>query len=91
MSEAPTDRRKTKELKMTAEIYTRFISLPLVCGGFTLPDPQGGFNIYINSRLSQARQKTAFRHEIDHIKNDDFSKPLPAGVIEALALARKEI
>lgn len=64
--------------------YTvRLIPFP-VCnvGGMVTPNPDGSFSIYINSNLSQERQKEALDHELDHIRNNDFYNGIPIEEIE---------
>lgn len=46
--------------------------LPLRVGGFVCESPDGHINIYINARLSRARQCRALRHELAHIERDDL-------------------
>ena len=38
------------------DTYVRLVSLPTRVEGVTLPNDDGSFDIYINSRLSPARQ-----------------------------------
>jgi Zn-dependent peptidase ImmA (M78 family) len=37
-----------------------------------MPDPQGDYNIYINSALSEEQQRRSLLHELRHIRRDDF-------------------
>ena len=32
------------------------------------------YNIYINDKLNYEQQQEAYRHEMDHIENNDFGK-----------------
>ena len=41
-----------------------------------------GYNIYINSRLSEDQKRKALKHEVDHIENDDFYNDKPIEEIE---------
>ena len=53
--------------------YTvRLIDLPVSVGGTIVESPDGHINIYINARLSQAEQRKALEHELDHYENDDL-------------------
>ena len=54
-------------------IFTRLIELPLTIRAYTSLDPDGNYNIYLNSRLSNAMQKKAYEHELKHISRDDFA------------------
>lgn len=38
------------------------------------PNEDGSFTIFINARISHARQMAAYRHAIKHIMKDDFNK-----------------
>lgn len=52
----------------------RYVDLPYSIKGIAVPDVNGFFNIYINSRLSFEEQAKALRHEKTHIFRDDFDK-----------------
>ena len=54
------------------EIIVRKIPLPPHVRAFTMPDPQGDYNIYINCALSSEQQQTSLQHELKHIRRDDF-------------------
>ena len=65
------------------EIIVRKIPLPLHVRAFTMPDAQGDYNVYINSVLSEEQQEASLRHELRHIRRDDFYKrDRTAGEIE---------
>lgn len=64
------------------EIFIRLISMPVGVRAFTIPDADGNYNIYINSRLSAEQQKRSLYHEKMHIQRDDFYKDTSACVIE---------
>ena len=38
----------------------------------TLPNDDGSFDIYINSRLSPLRQQETLEHELRHIRHEHF-------------------
>lgn len=63
-------------------VIVRLIDAPPSCRGFTILDDEGDYNVYINSRLSMEAREATYRHELEHIKNDDFYSGLPAQVIE---------
>ena len=65
-------------------IIIRYISLPITVRAFTLPDPQGDYNVYINKDLSSEQQKKSLEHEKRHIECDDFIKEMSAVMIEKL-------
>lgn len=56
------------------EIIVRIIPLPLHVRAFTMPDPQGDYNVYINCALSEEQQLRSLQHELTHIRRDDFYK-----------------
>lgn len=64
------------------EIIIRLISMPVGVRAFTLPDADGNYNIYINSRLSAEQQRRSLHHEKMHIQRDDFYKDATACAIE---------
>ena len=45
--------------------------LPSKVGEFVAPCPDG-YNIYISSRLDDARQHEAYKHAMEHIRRGDF-------------------
>lgn len=68
---------------MTEEEYRiRLIDLPCPIRSFVKMDADGFYTIILNSRLSAEMQLKAYKHEIDHIKNDDLYSPLVADQIE---------
>ena len=50
------------------DTYVRLIPLPVKVEGVTLPNDDGSFDIYINSRLSPAMQQATLEHELRHIR-----------------------
>lgn len=50
----------------------RIIELPPHVGGFTIPDENGDYNIYLNSRLSDEKLVEAYDHEVYHIEHGHF-------------------
>lgn len=63
-------------------IIIRHISLPSSVLGVTLPDENGDFNVYINSNISDQKQKEAVEHEIKHIELDHFYNDDPVELNE---------
>ncbi len=65
------------------DYFVRVVPFPVnSVGGMVTPNPDGSFSIYINSNLSQERQKEALDHELDHIRNNDFYNGKPIQEIE---------
>ena len=54
------------------DTYVRLVSLPTRVEGVTLPNDDGSFDIYINSRLSPLRQQETLEHELRHIRHEHF-------------------
>lgn len=54
-------------------IRLKELPLPATIRAFTVPDVDGDYDIIINADLCDAAKLRAFRHEITHIVNDDFS------------------
>ena len=63
-------------------IIVRYIPLPHTIYGVTLPDYNGDFNVYINSKLPDQKQKEAVEHEIKHIELDHFYSDEPVRLNE---------
>ena len=60
-------------MKVPEEEYiVRLIELPYKVKGMTVCDENGFYNIYINSLLSPEIQAETLRHEMTHIKENDF-------------------
>ena len=67
------------------DYFVRVVPFPVnSVGGMVMPNPDGSFSIYINSNLSQERQKEALDHELDHIRNNDFYNGMPIQEVENL-------
>lgn len=64
-------------------IFIREIEMPLTVRGFTVPDANGDFNIYINRDLSDAAKRKSIEHEKTHIRRNDFQKELSVKLIES--------
>lgn len=56
--------------------------MPLTIRGFTVPDENGDYNIYINSDLSDEAKAETLKHEKLHIENNDFESDELARDIE---------
>lgn len=50
----------------------RLIPLPTRVHGFTIPDENGDYNIYLNDKLSREELNAAYAHEVAHIKKGHF-------------------
>ena len=67
------------------DYYVRELALPLAVEGVTIPNPDGSFDIYINSLLSAPRRKEVLEHELNHILHDHFYIDMPVSVMERQA------
>ena len=67
------------------DAYVRLVPLPVKVEGVTLPNEDGSFDVYINSRLSPARQQETLEHELRHIRRGHFDLDLPIGRMERQA------
>lgn len=56
----------------TPDYFVKFVELPIRTEGCTIPNPDGSFEIYINSLLCEKRQKEKLKHELEHIREDHF-------------------
>ena len=68
-----------------ADTFVRLVALPVKVEGVTLPNDDGSFDIYINSRLSPARQQETLEHELRHIRHGHFYLDMPLRRMERQA------
>ena len=67
------------------DYYVRYVSLPKRVEGVTIPNDDGSFDIYINSRLSPARRRETLEHELRHIRAEHFYLEMPIERMERQA------
>ena len=67
------------------DYYVRPVALPIRVEGVTVPNDDGSFSIYINSLLSEEKQKNVLRHELEHIKKEHFYIDMPIERMERQA------
>ena len=67
------------------DYYVRLIELPPTVLGATLPNDDGTFSVYINSRLSDEARRETLLHELEHMARDHFYKSEPIAAQEAEA------
>ena len=65
--------------------FVRLVSLPPAVEGVTVPNDDGTFDVYINSKLSLEKQGQVLMHELEHIKKDHFYNEDPVWINEAEA------
>ena len=73
----------------TPEYYVRLVELPPTVNGTVVPNPDGTFEIYLNSLLPPARQQECLDHEIRHILRDHFYSEQSVAACEAEADPRR--
>ena len=56
------------------DAYVYLVDLPNKVKGFSVPDANSDFTIYINKRLSFEEMRETYLHELRHIANGDFEK-----------------
>lgn len=54
------------------DLIVNYLDMPTTVRGRTVPNPDGTFSIFINSKLSIKGQKKALAHEVRHIMRGDF-------------------
>lgn len=67
------------------DTYIRLVPLPASVQGVTLPNDDGSFDIYINTRLSPARRQETLEHELRHIRGEHFYLDMPLDRMERQA------
>lgn len=64
------------------DYFVYYEKLPWSIHGMVSPNDDGTFSIILNSRISESMQRSAYRHEVHHIENDDFYNGIPIQIIE---------
>lgn len=54
------------------DLIVRLVPMPSGVEGFTLPDENGDYNVYISDRLDEEQRREAFLHELEHIADGHF-------------------
>ena len=52
-----------------------YLALPPGIDGFLSPNDDGTYTILISTDISEERQRRAYEHELDHLRNDDLYAP----------------
>lgn len=55
-------------------VNVQLIDMPTSVKGHTVNNSDDSYTIFINSRINQEQRILAYKHELDHIKQDDFKK-----------------
>lgn len=67
------------------DVFIRMVSLPLSVKAVTLPNADGSYDIYVNSSLTLEQRSAVVLHELEHIRHDDFYRPVPVPLAEQQA------
>ncbi len=67
------------------DYYVRTVALPIAVEGVSVPNDDGTFDIYINSRLPQEKQEEVLAHELRHLEAEHFYVDIPLRVAEQQA------
>lgn len=67
------------------DYYVRNIALPIAVEGVSVPNDDGTFDIYINSRLTREKQEEVLAHELRHLEAEHFYVDIPLRVAEQQA------
>lgn len=59
---------------LTEAIGVYFLDMDTAVEEEVHPNEDSSFSIFINARISQARQMIAYQHALEHIMRDDFGK-----------------
>lgn len=59
---------------LTEAIGVYFLDMDTAVEEEVHPNEDGSFTIFINARISHARQMLAYQHALEHIMRNDFSK-----------------
>lgn len=73
----------------TPDYFAHLVDLPPSVEGVVVPNPDGSFEIYVNSSLCPARRQECLEHEIRHIMRDHFYKDQPVSQCEQEADSRR--
>ena len=56
-----------------ADFFVRYVKLPDGFAGCCIPNDDTTFSVYLDPRYPQEVLKDTYRHEIGHLRHDDFS------------------
>ena len=65
-------------------INVELLQLPCKVKALSLKNEDDSYTIVLNSRLNAEQQRESFRHEIGHIRNDDFDTGGSQGGIDKI-------
>ena len=59
-------------MRLYDDYIVRLIDLPYGIGGVVSEDSDGFYSIYLNARHTREKNKESLKHELRHIKHNDF-------------------
>lgn len=63
-----------------SDLNVNFLDMPTSVHGRTVPNEDGSYSVFINSRLCDSMCKEAYEHEVSHIERGDFDCDCGKGV-----------
>lgn len=70
---------------MTQDVNTFIVDLPTSIKSFVRQNDDMTVTIVLNARISREERILAYKHELDHLNNDDLSSDIYADDIERKA------
>lgn len=67
-----------------ADYFVYFDVFPRSVRGLVTTNDDGTFSIFLNKRYPLSTLQKTFRHEVDHIENEDFYNGKPIDMVEDL-------
>lgn len=64
------------------DVNTIYRNFPTSQASLVRENPDGSFTIILNARMDHETLMKAYKHELEHIKHDDFNSDLTADEIE---------
>ena len=72
-------------MKEETRVFTYFVDLPPGVNEFVTPCGDGNYTVYIDAKLSDYGRMEAYRHAVDHIREDDHDSKESVDEIEMRA------
>ena len=64
------------------DVSVRIVNLPTRIKAFVLNDEEGYATVFLNAKMSHVQQGKSYRHEMEHIGEDDLYATESADIIE---------
>lgn len=65
---------------MTDDVNVAYWDLPVTIHGLVRRNEDDSYTVILNSRDSRERNMEAYRHELEHLKRDDFQRDDVSGI-----------